>query len=100
MIIPPTPMPTPTHRNGPLYPLANVVTLASLGLVPLLATPAPRAARADEPEAPATLPPAAGRPVDYARDIASILSRNCYRCHGPKKQQAGLALHQEERAMA
>ncbi len=93
-------MPTPTPRTRPLFPLAIVVSLASLGLVPYLAASSTRVARADEPEAPATLPPAARRPVDYARDIAPILSRNCYRCHGPKKQQSGLALHQEDRAMA
>ena len=100
MIIPPRAMLTQTCRTRPLYPLAIVVSLACLVLAPWLTTSGPRAARADEPEARATLPPAAGRPVDYARDIAPILSRNCYRCHGPKKQQAGLALHQEERAMA
>lgn len=50
----------------------------------------------DEPE----LPPPADRTVDYARDVAPILERSCYRCHGPKKHQAGLSLHTREKAMA
>src|SRR5436190_162466 len=97
MIIPPRLMPTSTHHP---CPLAIALSLASLGLVPFLATSFARVVRADEPEPVRILPPAATRPVDYARDIAPILSRNCYRCHGPKKQQSGLALHQEDRAMA
>ncbi len=46
------------------------------------------------------LPPPASRPVDYERDVAPILSQACYRCHGAKKQQGGLALHVQDRAMA
>jgi hypothetical protein len=51
----------------------------------------------DEP--PASLPAASGT-IDFARDVARILSRNCYRCHGAKKQEGGLALHERERALA
>jgi hypothetical protein len=46
------------------------------------------------------LPPAAQQAVDFTRDIAPILSKSCQRCHGPKKQEGGLALHLQERAMA
>ena len=36
------------------------------------------------------LPPAASRPVDFAKDIQPILSKHCYSCHGPEKQKASL----------
>ena len=36
------------------------------------------------------LPPAASRPVDFAKDIQPIFSRHCYSCHGPEKQKASL----------
>jgi hypothetical protein len=46
------------------------------------------------------LPPLAARAVDFARDVAPILSKSCHRCHGPKKQEGGLALHVPDRALA
>ena len=46
------------------------------------------------------LPPPASHIVDFSRDIGPILSKSCYRCHGPKKQQGGLDLHVPERALA
>ena len=30
--------------------------------------------------------------VDYARDVQPILHQNCYECHGPDKQRAGMRL--------
>jgi mono/diheme cytochrome c family protein len=37
--------------------------------------------------------PAAGAAsVDYARDIKPILAKNCYTCHGPRKQKSGFRL--------
>src|SRR5262245_58985855 len=36
------------------------------------------------------LPPAANRPVDFAKDIQPILARSCYSCHGPEKQKGDL----------
>jgi len=38
------------------------------------------------------LPPASTSDVEFARDIAPILERNCYQCHGPEKQKNGLRL--------
>ena len=43
---------------------------------------------------------AAQQTVDFTRDIAPIFSKSCQRCHGPKKQEGGLALHVQDRAMA
>ncbi len=64
----------------------------------LMTAPDMSAARADDP--PPELPPAASRPVDYDRDVAPILSRSCYRCHGEKKHKGGLALHLKDGLMA
>ncbi len=33
------------------------------------------------------LPPAAGKPVDFVRDIQPILADACVKCHGPEKQK-------------
>jgi FOG: Ankyrin repeat len=45
------------------------------------------------------LPPAASRKVDYKQDIQPLLSRNCYSCHGPEVQQAGLRLDLRQNAL-
>ena len=36
------------------------------------------------------LPPAAARPVDFAKDIQPILVQTCVSCHGPEKQKGGI----------
>ena len=36
------------------------------------------------------LPPAASRKVDFIADVQPILSRHCYRCHGPDKEESNL----------
>jgi len=64
--------------------------------IALLAGPA----RAQDDEEAVELPPAVAREVDFARDVAPLLERSCHRCHGPKKHQGGLALHDRGRAMA
>src|SRR5262245_27389372 len=35
---------------------------------------------------------AAAEPIDYARDIQPILTKNCTSCHGAKKQRSSLRL--------
>jgi hypothetical protein len=32
------------------------------------------------------------RPIDFDRDVRTILSKHCYACHGPGKQKGGLRL--------
>jgi hypothetical protein len=40
----------------------------------------------------------AGERADFRRDIEPLLAKNCYRCHGPKKQEGGLRLDVRRRA--
>ena len=47
----------------------------------------------------AKLPPAATRPVDFAKDIEPLFANNCYSCHGAKKQESALRLDQKAGAM-
>src|SRR5687768_14842084 len=42
----------------------------------------------------------AAEPLSYNRDIRPILSDNCFECHGPAKQKAGLRLDVREVATA
>src|SRR5215831_4128154 len=44
-------------------------------------------------------PPAASRKVDYKKDIQPLLAQNCYSCHGPEVQQAGLRLDLRQNAL-
>lgn len=52
-----------------------------------------------EAEEKAGLPPAAARTVDYAKDVQPILSRHCYECHGPDKQESSFRLDQKGAAL-
>src|SRR5882757_7661334 len=38
------------------------------------------------------LPKAPARHVDFASDIKPLLAKNCFHCHGPDAQEAGLRL--------
>ena len=38
--------------------------------------------------------------ISFDRDIRPLLSENCYACHGPGEQEAGLRLDMAERATA
>ncbi|MDR3618362.1 MAG: PSD1 and planctomycete cytochrome C domain-containing protein [Paludisphaera borealis] len=78
--------------------LRSLPAVLPLTLV-LIAAPGVVAAQAADPPTP-KLPPAASKVVDYARDVAPLLSRSCYPCHGEKKHKGGLALHVQERLMA
>src|SRR5690349_8922278 len=40
----------------------------------------------------------AAEPVDFKRDIQPLLSKHCYECHGPGKQEAGLRLDRRDPA--
>ncbi len=37
-------------------------------------------------------------PVDFSRAIRPILAKQCFSCHGPDKQESGLALHEFAKA--
>ncbi len=41
---------------------------------------------------PVPIPPAADRSVDFAKEIQPLLEQQCFECHGPQKQRAGLRL--------
>lgn len=45
------------------------------------------------------LPAAATKRVDYAQDVQPILSRHCYKCHGPEKQESSFRLDQKAAAL-
>src|SRR5215510_13144879 len=45
------------------------------------------------------LPPAASKKVEYKQDIQPLLAQNCYSCHGPEVQQAGLRLDLRQNAL-
>ena len=70
---------------------ASLLLIGHCGLVLTSAT----AAVADL----AKLPPAATRPVDFAKDIEPLLANSCYSCHGPRKQEAGLRLDSKADAL-
>ena len=59
-------------------------------------------ARADDPGSNGTAgskpAQAKARPVNFAREVSSILSDNCFACHGPddKQSKAGLRLDTKE----
>ena len=60
---------------------ARISVLIPIGLVLCLSCPAAAA-------------------VDYARDIQPLFEKNCYECHGPKKQRNGFRLDRKSRAFA
>jgi hypothetical protein len=78
-----------------------VVGLLALILVLHVGTqrPAQAAAANPSPLALAPLPPAAGGPIDFARDIQPLLEQHCHSCHGAKKQRAGLRLDRKADAL-
>jgi ankyrin repeat protein/mono/diheme cytochrome c family protein len=45
------------------------------------------------------LPTASPTTVDYTKDVRPILAQNCYSCHGPEVQQAGLRLDLRQNAL-
>ena len=45
------------------------------------------------------LPPPAGRPVDFAKDVQPIFAKSCYACHGPDKQKSGFRLDLKSAAL-
>ena len=49
--------------------------------------------------ADAELPPAAGRRVDFGRDVRPLLAGACLTCHGPEKQKGGLRLDRKDSAL-
>ncbi len=47
----------------------------------------------------AKLPPAAGRTVDFAKDVRPILQERCFGCHGPEKEKSGYRADSREAAI-
>ena len=45
------------------------------------------------------LPPAATKPVDFAKDIQPIFTASCLVCHGPVAQRSNFRLHSREAAL-
>jgi mono/diheme cytochrome c family protein len=58
----------------------------------LVLHPAAAEAGAPDPARLAALPPAAARSIDFIADVQPIFAKQCYQCHGPKRQEAGFRL--------
>jgi hypothetical protein len=71
-----------------MVPLALVVAGHGLGQ-----SPDPKGSGKATP-----LPPQSDASIDYGRDILPILANNCFSCHGPAEQKAGLRLDQRDQA--
>src|SRR5947208_13169086 len=48
------------------------------------------------PEQAKTLPPAANRPVDFAREIKPIIEASCIKCHGRGRTKGDLSIESRE----
>ncbi|MCZ6794545.1 MAG: DUF1553 domain-containing protein [Planctomycetota bacterium] len=72
------------RRGSTARRAASIAVLAATFAVP------PRAGAADE------LPPAAGRPVDFRRDVEPLLRRSCTRCHAAGKRRGRLQVDRRE----
>ncbi len=84
-----------------LHPATRPSGMMVQGLVLLVsAIPAARPSAAGEPPS-ATLEAKTARPVDFAREVRPILSKNCFACHGADeaKRAKGLRLDQREVAV-
>lgn len=49
-------------------------------------------AESDKQQTATRLPPPAKKKIDFARDVAPILAKHCYDCHGPEEQESLLRL--------
>lgn len=67
----------------------NAQTTLLLTVIALLLVRGTPLLHAEEAFVPPPLPPAAGRQIDFDRDVRPILRENCLSCHGPEKQKGG-----------
>ncbi|MEQ8847761.1 PSD1 and planctomycete cytochrome C domain-containing protein [Botrimarina sp.] len=85
------------------WKLTNAVAAAMLLSTP---QPAPAADPVRSAQAGATIEvapvaaPLVDPPVDYASEVAPLLTRRCFACHGPDLAESGLALHEADLALA
>jgi hypothetical protein len=80
------------HSTGPFYAVAyrGFLSLLSLGMGAAVSAAAPT------PEAIRNLPPAAGRAVDFRKDVQPILEAGCVKCHGRGKANGDWKLDTRE----
>src|SRR6266446_6321137 len=82
-----------SRRRGRSYSASGV---GALLLLAGISCPTPsRAASVDISK----LPPAASRPVDFAKDIQPILENSCLKCHCPEQAKGKLLLDTREHAL-
>jgi WD40 repeat protein len=72
----------------PIHVGVGCALLLSLAFLPM--------ASGQEKKEEKKIPPPVQKPVDYARDIEPILTRNCIKCHGENKQKSSFRIDSRE----
>jgi mono/diheme cytochrome c family protein len=81
------------------FPAATISALTALLSLALVAISFVQGASKNRTIDIAKLPPAATRPIDFARDVKPIFAKNCYACHGPEKQKSDYRLDVKSSAL-
>ena len=96
----PAPAPEPPPAPSPLPPGHPPVETAPVaGPTPAPPPKHPNPGDLTSAEVIAKLPPAADRPVDFAKDVKPLLEASCIQCHARGKTKGGLSLETRDALM-